>query len=143
MDILHNNAKGTMLRAPANTVGTVTTAYVDMSDYERVRFVALIGNIPSSCTVDIQVLQATSSAGAGAKTITGGSITQLADSDDNKAVSLDIHAAALDLANSFEFVALKVMAPDTIVAGAWADQYHARHGTITQGTNYTQQVAVY
>jgi len=143
MDILHNNVVTTPLRAPQNTVGTITTSYVDAATSERVQFAAYIGNIPASGTVNFELRQAQSSGGLNAKQITGGSITTLTESDDNKLVTIDLHVQALDFANGFTFVACRFLATDTIVASAWATQYFIRHGGEAQPAAYAQQVAVY
>lgn len=143
MDILHNNVLVTPLRGPQNTVGTVTTSYVDVSPAERVQFAAYIGNIPTGGTVNFELRQATTSGGLGAKQIAGGSITALLDADDNKLVSIDLHTHALDFNNGYTFVACRFLATDTIVAGAWATQYFIRHGGDAQPAAYAQQVAVY
>lgn len=143
MDILHNNVLTTPLRGPQNTVGTITCAYVDASVAERTQFGAYIGNIPASGTVNVELRQAQSSGGLNAKQITGGSITALTESDDNKLVTLDVHNQALDFANGFNFVTVRFLATDTIVGAAWATQYFVRSGPATQPAAYAQQVAVY
>jgi len=147
IDILSQSVRTDPLRSPQNTVGTVTTSYLSVQDYEKIEFRLYVGNIPTSATVNAVVLKATDSSGTGATTVTSGSITQLGDTDDDKMVSVDVHAQALLPTSAggtaYTYAALRVTATDTCLAAIWANRYNARHGTVTQATAYAERVNVY
>lgn len=145
IDILHQHAKITPLYPPQTaTTGTITTDYLDMSGFEKVRFFVYAGTVSTSETIDATVYQATSAAGAGAKTVTGGSITQMVNADDYEMACIDVHAQALDIDSSnFNHVALQVLVTGTVEIAVWAEQYNPRSGTVTQPALFSQQVTVY
>ncbi len=89
--------------------GTVLTSWVHVSEVNNVMALVQTGVLGTAATVDAKMQQATSSAGAGAKDITGKAITQLTQAaDDNKQVTIEVTQNDLDMANGFEYVALSV-----------------------------------
>lgn len=87
----------------AYAAGTYTTGWIAAAEAANFMALVSVGDMVSTSTVDAKIQQATSAAGAGAKDVTGKSITQLtqAGTDDNKQVVINIRAEELDLANSF------------------------------------------
>lgn len=144
-DILHQHAKITPLFPPQTaSTGTITTSYLDMGGFEKVRFFVYAGTVSTGETIDFKVLQATAAAGTGAKDVTGGSITQMVDADDYKMACIDVHAQALDIDSSnFNHVAAQVVLSGTVEIAVWAEQYNPRTGTVTQAATFSQQVTVY
>lgn len=144
MDLLQNYVKTTMERSPQNTVGTVTTTYRPLSEFGRVRFDLLLGDMPSSIVLNAAVYEATDSSGTGAQAISGAAISALSDDDDNEHVSIDVLAEKLTINSGYDHVALRVTATGTAVAAILRHDYHPRHGAVTQPTGtYTEAVAVY
>lgn len=95
----------------ANGAATLLTVWVDAGLYES--FCALIaaGDLGTNGTLDAKLRQATSSAGAGAKDITGKSITQMTEAVtnlSNKQAFINLESEDLDTANGFRYVALSV-----------------------------------
>ena len=93
------------------TASTVTSDWVDMSDFHTILAVVLAGTLGTNATVDAKLEQATSAAGAGAKDISGTDITQLTqagtDQSDTQAV-ISLQSDALDVDNGFQFVRLSI-----------------------------------
>ena len=92
---------------PADLATTAaSTAWVDMA-----KFAQLVGYVIGGAltgTLDAKFQQATSSAGAGAKDVTGKAMTQFAATDDNKQVQLNLRAEQLDMDNDFRYARLTV-----------------------------------
>jgi len=100
-----------VIDADAYTAGTYTTGWIDMSTWES--FMAMIapGDLGSSATVDAKLRQATSNAGAGAKDVTGKSITQLTQASTDKSNTqafINMKSEDIDVANGFRYVQLSV-----------------------------------
>lgn len=94
----------------SQAAGTATTAWVKASDFHNLMAIIDVGVFGASATVDANLQQATSSAGAGAKAITGKAITQLlAGGGNDKQATIEIRDQDLDSANGFEYVALNVI----------------------------------
>jgi hypothetical protein len=88
---------------------TVVTTWVPVANFHSICAVLQTGVLGASATVDARLRQATSSAGAGAKDITGKAITQIVKaSGDNKQAVIEVRADELDSNNGFNFVALSV-----------------------------------
>jgi len=89
--------------------GTVVSGYVSMRDFASVAALLMVGAMGANGTIDAKLRQATSSAGAGAKDITGKAITQLlAASNSPSQVLIECRADDLDVNNAYEYVALSV-----------------------------------
>lgn len=109
-----------MALPPAADLGsTISPAtYIDMSQYDRGAFVLLVGATDRT-TQTIQLLQATSSAGAGSKNVTNVINTTLGATDDNKYAIIEFGADQLDLAGGFRYVAVQpAVAGGTAAAAA-------------------------
>lgn len=90
-------------------VGTVTTGWVDQSQFLAVMALIQTGVLGASATVDAKIQQATSSAGAGAKDVTGKAITQIVKaSGDNKQALISLKEADLDTEGGFRYVRLSI-----------------------------------
>jgi len=84
------------------------TAWADIgTNNGRLKFTLYVGAITSTGTVDCALYQATSSAGAGAKTVSGKSLAQITVS--NGIAVIEVGAADLDINNGFHFVRAKVI----------------------------------
>lgn len=102
-------------------VGTRNSAYASLQDYHRAVLVVNVGDLGQAATLDAQIRQATSAAGAGVKTIadkagTGTkAITQLtqAGGDGNNLVCIELQTEELDVDGGFSFVGVQ-----DVVAGA-------------------------
>lgn len=94
----------------SQAVGSVTSAWVKASDFHNLIALIDVGVFGASATVDANIQQATSNAGAGAKAITGKAITQLlAAGGNDRQATIEIHDQDLDSANGFEYIALNVI----------------------------------
>lgn len=114
--------------------GTQTTGWVSVKDFQTFMAILTVGALGTSATVDAKLEQATSSGGAGAKDVTGKSITQLtqAGSDSNKQVIIDLRHSHLDIKNDFSYVRLSVtVAVAASILGAVILGVHAQNTPVT------------
>lgn len=86
----------------------VFTAYVDLENYHRAVIIMHVGVMGQGGTINAQVHQATSAAGANAKHITGKAITQLtqASGDDGADIAIEVRTEETDVDGGFHFIAL-------------------------------------
>lgn len=96
--------------ADSFAIGTHTSAYVSLANYHRAVFVLNVGDIAAGGGLDVQLLQATTTAGAGAKAITGKSITRLtqAGGDGDDLVAIELQTEELDVDGGFDCVAMEL-----------------------------------
>jgi len=89
------------------TPATYTTAYVNLANHQRAAYILITGTMVQNSTVDLQIWQATDSAGTGAKVIAGKAITQLtqAGGDGDDAVIIEVRSEELDVDGGFGYVA--------------------------------------
>lgn len=88
-------------------VGTASSAWVPMADFERLLAVIQTGVLGAAATLDGKLQQATDAAGTGAKDITGKAITQIVKATgDNVQAMINVRAEELDVNNGFTHVAL-------------------------------------
>jgi len=93
----------------SQAAGTVSTGWLDQSQYLAVMAVIQTGVLGASATVDAKLQQATDSSGTGAKDITGKSITQIVKaSGDNKQAIINMKEADLDTEGGFRYVRLSI-----------------------------------
>jgi hypothetical protein len=93
----------------SQTAGTVTSAWVSMTDFLNLMAVIQTGVLGASATVDAKLQQATDSSGTNAKDITGKAITQIVKaSGDNKQAIINLRGGELDVAGGFAFVQLSL-----------------------------------
>jgi hypothetical protein len=85
-----------------------STGWVNAGLYESLCAIILAGTIVSTGKLDAKLEQATSSAGAGAKDVTGKAITQLLESgtDSDKQAIINLKSEELDTNNGFAWVRL-------------------------------------
>jgi len=89
----------------------VPTTYIDVSQYERFAFLRMVGTTDDTA-VSMQVVQATTAAGANSKNVPGAALTPtvLAGTNDNKWAGVEVETRRLDINNNFRFVAVNVAA---------------------------------
>lgn len=95
----------------AYAASTVVSDYCSMEKFEEIMVILLVGDMVATSTIDAVIKQATDSSGTSAKNLTTSkAITQLtqAGSDSNKQVIINVRAEDLDMANSFDHVAVSV-----------------------------------
>ena len=93
----------------SQAAGTVTTGWVDQSNYFALMAVINVGAFGASATVDAKLQQSTDSGGTGVKDITGKSITQLlAAGGNNRQAVINAKEADLDTEGGFRYVRLSV-----------------------------------
>lgn len=115
----------------AYAAGTVTTAWLDMSEFEAVQAIVGAGDLGTDATLDAKFEQASDAAGTGAKDVTGKAITQLteAGADSNKQSVINLFASELDIKNDFTHVRLSMtVAVATSDAHAMVQGVHAHYG---------------
>lgn len=95
----------------ATAAGTVTTGWIAAKDFATFMAVVMAGTLGASATVDAKIEQATSAAGAGAKDVTGKTITQITqagtDQSDTQAI-IEVCGEDLDVDNDFAFIRLSI-----------------------------------
>jgi len=113
------------------TANTYVSDWVDMKNFEQALAVILVGAITTNGTFDAKLRQATSSAGADAKDVTGKAIAQLtaAGTDSNKQALIQVRGDELDVAGGFSFVALSITtATAASLAGAAVLGFNPTYG---------------
>jgi hypothetical protein len=96
---------------PADSAAAeVNTGYVYAGGHHRLAVLISVGDLAATATFDVDVEQATSTAGAGAKAITGKSTTQLtqAGGDGDDVLIIELQTEELDAANNFDCVNVEV-----------------------------------
>jgi len=113
-----------------STAATYLTAAIDMSLWQSIQAIVLVGTLGSSATIDAKLTQATASGGA-YKDVTGKGIVQLTDagSDSDKQAIINCRAEELDVANDYRYLKLSVT-----VGTATSDM-----GAIVMGTDARYQ----
>lgn len=116
----------------------VPATYIDMTQFDRAIFILYTG-VTNRTTATIQVLQATSSAGAGSKALATNLVSTAVPAAGNF-VAVEFGAKSLDLANGFRFVAVQ-----PAVAGGTAGLsavfflgFRARNLSVTPDANLVQ-----
>lgn len=128
---------------PQSATTVQGTGWNSMANFDAVMAVLLAGALGSSATLDAKFQQATSSAGAGAKDITGKAITQLtqAGTDANKQVLINVFASQLDVTNGFTYVKLTMTpATSTALIGAVLLGVNGRYQPPSHGTTVDEVV---
>ena len=90
----------------AQAVGTITTAWLFAGNFNNILAAIRCGALGASGTVSAAIQQATSSAGANAKFITGKSITALA--TNNQTALINLNPQELDTNNGFCYIQLQI-----------------------------------
>ena len=134
--------------ADSLTAATYTSAYVSLSDYHRAFLDINVGEMQAGATLDVQILQATSAAGAGAKVIADKSgtgnkaITQLtqAGGDGDDLLRIELQTEELDVTGAFEFVAVQVVVANAAVELGYVLYGNQARYKPTPTTNWTEVV---
>lgn len=143
MRSFHSNIAVDKVAAPAALVdGILPAVYLDMSDFDFIVFMLQVGVMAAPDIIDAQVVQATDSAGTGSKNVTGALITQLVDGDDGEYVSIEVKGSALDVDNSFRFVALDIQITGTAIGAVQAFRYRGGGLPPALPAAYSEQVQV-
>src|SRR5579872_5117740 len=117
----------------SQTVGSVSTGWIDASQYAQLLAVVQSGVLGGGGTLDAKFQQATDSSGTGAKDVTNAAITQI--TANNKQALINLRPEALDLANSFNYVRLTLtVGTATSLVSAIVQGFAGRYGAV-QGTN--------
>lgn len=124
------------------TTQTAPATYIDVANFERFVFLISAGALGTGATVDAQVVQATTAAGAGSKNITGAAITQLTATDDDKFVTIEVLREKLDIANDFRYVSLTVTVANTADLEVIFLGLNPRHTPVTQPAAYAEKVQI-
>ena len=84
----------------------IAGSYVSMANHQRAVFLLGTGAMGAGATLDFQVWQATSAAGANAKIVGGKAITQLSQAagDASDAVAIELRTEELDVDGGFSFI---------------------------------------
>ncbi len=96
--------------------GAQNSDFLDLGLFDRVMGVLMLGDVPTTTSVNFKLQQATTAAGAGVKDITGKAITQILSSSpatSDKQAIINCRADELDIANSFRFVRAVATTADT------------------------------
>lgn len=90
----------------AYAANTYKTGAIDMSKWEEVMFVAQVGDMGSSATVDIDIYEYTDASDGGANKLTTKSATQLtqAGADDNKQVVINVRREDLNIDGGLRYL---------------------------------------
>ncbi|MBL4767655.1 MAG: hypothetical protein JKY94_08065 [Rhodobacteraceae bacterium] len=94
----------------AAAVGSYSTGWISMSDFQGIQAIILAGALGTAATIDAKLEQATDDAGTGVKDVDGAVITQLTKvgADDNKQSIIEIWGEDLDISNSFSHARLTI-----------------------------------
>ncbi len=96
---------------PQSSSTTITTSWIDASQFHKFMAVIQAGALGASATVDAKFQQAQDNTGTGVKDVTGAAIAQLTKAGTDKSSTqseLNLRAADLDSTNGFTFVRLSV-----------------------------------
>jgi len=116
--------------AAVNPFVTAQSAWVSMADWDRITYLIAWGVVAAANTIDASLEQATTSAGAGVKAVTGSAITQVVDADDNKFTLIELAAEALDVDGGFDFVRLSVVKAGATAISGVAMSFRYRGGVL-------------
>jgi hypothetical protein len=93
-----------LAHVPADSeTAEVNTAWIYAGNHHRFAVLISVGDLAGAATFDVDLEQATDSSGTGVKAVTGKSITQLAATDDDVYIIIELQSEELDVANSFDY----------------------------------------
>ncbi len=121
-------------------IGTVTSGGVDMSKFERVLFLLMVGSVGAAGTVDAK-LQESATSGGTYTDISGGSITQITAS--NKIATVEIKATQLSSGKQFVRLSVTVGGNAVLIAAVpLAGEAHQKPGSAQDIAAVTQRKVV-
>jgi hypothetical protein len=94
---------------PASQTVEQNTARFDMGLYDRIFILLHTGLLATNATLNVDVEQHTAASGGSTKNVTGKSITELTDADDNKLIGIELTAEELDIAGGYHYVSVEVI----------------------------------
>ena len=116
----------TTLHPVSRGIATTDSAWVSVANYHRVILLINVGAMAQGATLDVQIRQATNTAGAGAKGIPTTAaqsklITQLtqAGGDGNQNLAIELRTEELDVNGGFDCISVR----DTVGGGAVLLEY--------------------
>ena len=99
---------GGELYPTSRAIGVYDTGWLDMRDHQRIVFLIAVGVIAQGGTVDFQVRQATSAAGANATVLFPNAgwiaMTQLTDADGDDLVAVEVRTEQMDVDGGFRYL---------------------------------------
>jgi hypothetical protein len=139
----------TLLVPPASSSAARTSAaYVDMRTFEAALLNLIVGAIGAGGTLTAQLVQATSSGGAGSKNLGSVTFTTITDAGgstagvSNSLYGIEFRTGQMDLANGFYFVGVTITAAVAAsISGAELIQHRGRTLPVP-ASNYAQYVAL-
>ena len=108
--------------ADSQGISATTSAYVSMRDYHRGWLLIQVGEMQATATLDISLLQATTTAGAGTKVFAPvKAITQLtqAAGDGDQIVCIEVQSSEFDVDGGFDCVAVVSTVAAAAVELSW------------------------
>ncbi len=132
------------LHEPPNSFGISTrnSAWFLMERFHRGVLQLHVGDMQQAATLDVQLRQATSALGAGAKAVTGKAIAQLtqAGGDGNDYITIELQTEQMDVTNNYDYIGVQVVIAGAAVEYSYVfNAYNARYKPVIQ-TNYAQVV---
>jgi len=104
----------------SQAVGSAVSGWISMASVGAIMAEIKTGVLGTAATVDAKIQQATSSAGANAKDITGKAITQIVKATgDNKTAFINVSGDELDVNGGFTYVQLSITvgAAESLIGG--------------------------
>lgn len=96
-------------QAANGTVGEHNTGWVDVSEFHRVLILVHPGEPGGASTIDIDVEEATSAAGAGAQNVTGVNPNQIVAGDAGEPGEIEFQTEEMDAANDYRYINVEVI----------------------------------
>jgi hypothetical protein len=90
-------------------VGEHNTGYVDVSEFHRVLVLVHPGEPSGAATIDVDVEEATSAAGAGAQNVTGVAPAQIVAADAGEPGLIEFQTEDMDAANDYRYINVEVI----------------------------------
>ncbi len=89
---------------PAASQAERNSGWVCMKNFRRAVIILHVGSIATSGTLDLDIEEAKDASGTGVQNISGKSITQLTDADDNKVVVVELRAEEMDTNDGYWYI---------------------------------------
>ncbi len=129
---------------PADSFGISTrnSDWFLMERFHRGVLQLIVGDMQAQATLDVQLRQATSAAGAGAKAVTGKAITQMtqAGGDGNEYRVIELQTEQMDVTNNYNYIRVQVVIAGAAVEYAFVfNAYDPRYAPVPT-TNYGEVV---
>lgn len=121
-------------QAANGAVGEHNTGWVDVSEFHRIAALVLPGEPGGASTIDIDVEEATSAAGAGAQDVTGVAPNQVVAADAGEPGCIEFQTEEMDAANDYRFVNIEcTIAVNTYTFALFLFGYRGRYKPVGTG----------